>query len=217
MKLALALALAFLTLPTLAYAKQYEIDESHSNVGFRIRHMVSKVSGKFNKVTGTIDWDAAKAGEGKTVVKIDAASIDTGNAKRDEHLRAPDFFDVKKYPSIEFASTGVKDASDKGGKVEGVIKLHGVEKPVTLDMKFNGEAKDPWGNDRAGFTATTTLNRKDFGMQWNKTLDAGGLLLGDEVEITLEIEATAVKPGSEKTQEKAKEAEAKKVSPKKKK
>lgn len=184
-------------------AAVYEIDQSHSSVSFKIKHLFSNVKGQFNDFEGTIDYDAANPEASKAEATIQAASIDTNHEKRDEHLRNPDFFDVEKYPRLTFKSTRVEKISDTKAKVEGLLSIHGVEKPVVLDVEFLGTGRDPWGNAKAGFTATTKINRKDFGIVWNQALETGGVLLGDEVEITLEIEA------NQKAQEQ--EAEAAKV------
>jgi polyisoprenoid-binding protein YceI len=122
---------------------------------------------------------------------IDVASIDTNSDKRDEHLRGADFFDVERYPKITFESTGVKDvdAAAKTGKLEGKLTIHGVTKDVVLDVAFTGAGQDPWGNKKAGFTAETKINRKDFGLNWNQTLETGGVLVGDEIAIRIDVEA----------------------------
>ena len=136
-----------------------------------------------------MDYEPGKSETWKTSGSIDVTSIDTNEAKRDKHLLSADFFEVEKYPTIEFRSTGVKDTSGNSARLEGLFKMHGVEKPVILNVEINGMGKDPWGNVRAAFTATTKINRKDFGMNWNQALDSGGLLVGEEIEIVLEIEA----------------------------
>jgi polyisoprenoid-binding protein YceI len=119
---------------------------------------------------------------------IDAASIDTNVEKRDAHLRSKDFFETDKYPTLTFKSTGARDLAGNTAKVDGILSLHGVEKPVTLDVEIHGEGADPWGNTRLGLTATTKINRKDFGLGWNEVLESGQLLVGEEIEIVLEIE-----------------------------
>jgi len=171
-----------------SHAATYTVDADHTTVSFKIRHLFSNVQGQFNKFEGTIDYEPGKPEAWKTSGTIDTASINTNVEQRDKHLRSADFFDVEKYPAISFKSTKVTDATDKGAKLEGVLTMHGVEKPVVLDLSTHGVGKDPWGNVRAGFTATTKINRKDFGLNWNQTLETGGVLVGEEVEITLEIE-----------------------------
>ena len=171
-----------------AWAATYRIDPDHSSVGFRIRHLLSHVTGTFDKLESSFDYEPGHPEQWKVTAAIQADSINTRVEKRDNHLRSPDFFDVAKFPSITFKSTGVSDATATSVKVQGVLTIHGVEKPVVLDVQLHGEAKDPWGNVRAGATATTTINRKDFGLTWNKTLETGQLFVGEEVEITVEIE-----------------------------
>ena len=179
---------ALLTVSCLANATTYQIDLDHTTVSFKIRHLFSNVVGNFKTFEGTIDYEAGKPETWKTQGFIDAASIDTNVPERDKHLRSADFFEVEKFPKIEFRSTGVKDATDTSAKLEGVLQLHGVEKPVILDVEIHGVGKDPWGNVRAGFTATTKINRKDFGLNWNEALETGQLLVGEEVTITIEAE-----------------------------
>ena len=171
-----------------ASADTYTIDLDHSAVTFKIRHLFSKVAGTFNQFEGTIEYEPGKPETWKTQAVIQAASIDTRVEKRDNHLRSKAFFEVEKYPTLTFTSTQVTDMTDKGAKLHGTLTMHGVQKPVVLDLQIHGVGKDPWGNVRAGFTATTTIDRKDFGVAWNQAAEGGGLLLGDEVEITLEME-----------------------------
>lgn len=171
-----------------AWAATYKIDQDHTTVSFKIRHLFSKVEGVFRDFAGTIDYEPDHPEQWKVEATIQAASIDTRVDKRDAHLRSKDFFDVEKYPAITFKSTGVTDATASHAKLNGLLTIHGVEKPVTLDVDIHGVGKDPWGNIRAGFTATTKINRKDFGVMWNQTLETGQLLVGEEVDITLEVE-----------------------------
>ena len=175
------------------WATTYAIDKDHTTASFKIRHLFSKVEGTFNEFEGTFDYVPGQPEQWKAQATIQAASIDTRVAQRDEHLRGPEFFDVKTYPTLTFASTKVTDATATSANVEGLLTIHGVEKPVVLKVEIHGEGKDPWGNVRSGFTATTTINRKDFGLTWNKAVETGQLLVGDEVEITLEVEGL-VKP-----------------------
>jgi len=170
-------------------AETYEIDPSHSQVGFRIRHLVGKVPGRFTGFSGTIEYSPGKPESWKADAKIDPATINTDNEKRDGHLKSPDFFDVAKHPEMTFKSTKITDVKGETAKLHGDLTLHGVTKPVVLALELGGTTKDPWGSTRAGFTATGTVNRKDFGIVWNKALDTGGLMLGDEVAISLDIEA----------------------------
>ncbi len=183
--------------PRLASAATWNIDPDHSSVGFSIRHlMVSNVKGNFDRFSGTVDLDDKNITASKVSATIDASSIDTRVQKRDDHLRSPDFFDVAKYPEITFASKRWSRAANGKLKVSGDLTMHGVTRTVVLNVApFSKETRDPWGNTRRGTTATATINRKDFGIDWNKGLDTGGLMIGDQVEITLEIEMTLSKAG----------------------
>jgi polyisoprenoid-binding protein YceI len=178
---------------TAAWAGTYKVDATHTSVGFTVRHLLTNVDGKFRAFEGQIVFDPAAPEKTSVSGWIDAASIDTNVEKRDEHLRGADFFDVAKFPKIEFTSTGVSDV-DKAkntAKLQGNLTMRGVTKPVVLDAQFLGAATDPWGNKKAGFSATTTLDRKDFGLGWNKALETGGLLVGDEVTIRINAEGDA--------------------------
>lgn len=182
--------------PTLAQAEpaRWNVDPEHSTIEFRVVHMlVSKTTGHFTEYQGFIDMDA----EAETVKAIEAAiktaSVNTNHAKRDAHLRNADFFDVEKYPTMTYRMKQYQKTAD-GYQAVGELTLHGVTKDITLTGNFNGVAKDPWGNLRAGFNAEGKLNRKDFGMVWSKTLDGGGLVVGDEVLIKLDIECIKAKP-----------------------
>ena len=174
--------------PALSWAAVYKVDLDHTTVSFKIRHLFSKVQGTFNKFEGTVEYEPGKPETWKTSGTIDANSINTNVEQRDKHLKSADFFDAEKYPTIAFKSGKVTESTETSAKLEGFLTIHGVEKPVMLDLEIHGVGKDPWGNTRAGFTATTKINRKDFGLNWNETLETGGVLVGDEVEITLEIE-----------------------------
>ena len=194
MRKILALAAVLAVLSPVVRADAYEIDASHSQVGFRIKHLVGKVPGRFTKFAGTVEYTPGKPETWKVVATIDPASINTDNEKRDGHLKSADFFDVAKHPEMSFKSTKVAGVKGDGAKLHGELTMHGVTKPVVLDLELGGTTKDPWGNTRAGFTATGTINRKDFGIVWNKTLDTGGLMLGEEVLISLDIEAVLKAP-----------------------
>jgi polyisoprenoid-binding protein YceI len=190
-----------------AQAATYNVDKNHSEVGFKVRHLVSKVPGRFNTFEGTIEFDPANLAASSVDVKIDAGSIDTGNDKRDGHLRSADFFDVETYPSITFQGSKFVKTSD-GYSVTGTLTLHGVAKEVTLPFTFGGELGDPWGNTRAGFEASVTLDRKDYGIVWNKALDQGGVMLGDDVAVEIELSVVKQKPedlAAETAEEAAKE------------
>ncbi len=188
--LSISLAVAFgifLSIPSLQ-AAHYEIDTAHSSVNFKIGHLFSKVNGTFNEFSGTVQYEPGKPEAWGTHAVIKASSIDTNNENRDKHLRSADFFDVEKYPEITFKSTKIESTGENTAKLEGTLSMHGVEKPVVLDLEIHGIGKDPWGNTRAGFTAKGKINRKDFGIVYNQKLETGNLLLGEEVEIILEVE-----------------------------
>jgi len=168
----------------------WNIDPSHSTIAFSVRHMVvSKTRGRFNKWSGKLRFDAENPAASSVEVDIDPASLDTGDAQRDAHLRSPDFFDVEKHPTASFRSIKVEVAGEDRYRVAGHLTVHGITQPVVLDVTYEGSGKDPWGGERAGFSATTTIDRKNFGLEWNKALETGGLLVGEKVELNLEIEA----------------------------
>jgi polyisoprenoid-binding protein YceI len=186
------IALIALTIgaPVASLADTYVIDKDHTSATFQIRHLFTKVSGRFDSFEGKVDFDPAKPELTKVEGTIDTGSINTNVENRDKHLRSDAFFDVEKYPKITFASTKVTDVDTKAltGKLHGNLTIHGVEKPVVLDVQFLGKGKDPWGNEKAGFSARTKINRKDFGLNWNETVETGGLLVGEEVEIEISAE-----------------------------
>jgi polyisoprenoid-binding protein YceI len=191
------LAAAILTLSTAAQAAPttWTIDPSHSNVTFTIRHFFSKVTGSFSKFSGAVVYDPANPAASSAKAEIDASSITTANERRDGHLKSPDFFDVAKYPTLSFESTKVTADGSKL-KIEGNLTMHGVTKPVTLEGEFLG-AGPAMGGQRAGFEAATKVDRKDFGIIWNKVVDQGSML-GDDVEIRLAIEGATEPPGGAK-------------------
>ncbi len=180
------LALALTLLP--ARAETFSIDPVHSAVQFEIRHLFSTVPGRFNDFEGTVTFDQAKPEASSVEATIQTASIDTANAQRDGHLKSEDFFAVEKYPTATFKSTKTERTGDKTGKIEGELTLHGVTKPVTLDVEYLGMGKGMEGDTRAGFTATVTIDRKEFGLNWGKVVE-GTSVLGDEVKITVNVEA----------------------------
>ena len=185
-------AIAFtLIAPVLAHADTWQIDPMHTSVEFTVRHMmISNIKGTFEKTSGTVTVEGADPTTAKIDAVIDASSINTRVEKRDADLKSPDFLDVAKYPSITFISTKVEAAGEGKWKVTGNLTLHGVTKPVVLDVEGTGAPiKDPFGNNRAGASATTKINRKDFGIVYNKTLETGGVMVGDEVSITIDVEA----------------------------
>jgi polyisoprenoid-binding protein YceI len=165
------------------------IDPTHSQAAFSVRHMFSKVRGHMVVVSGTVDADESDPTRTVIVARLDPSTVNTGVAVRDDHLRSVDFFDVKQYPEIVFRSTAISQEAQDHYAVIGVLSMHGVDRPVTLQAHAAGDGIDPFGSRRAGVTAWTTLNRKDFGLNWNRVLESGGLLVGDEVDINLEIEA----------------------------
>jgi len=183
--------LAGLLIAPSAFAATYKLDPDHTEVGFKIRHLaISNVSGRFVDVTGTFSYDPANVKASTTKAEIKVASITTNQGKRDTHLKSSEFFDIEKFPVMTFESKSVEPTGKDTFKVTGDLTMHGVTKPVTLDVTYMGNVKDPWGNDRAGFSATGTLNRKDFGLTYNKVLEAGGLAVGEEVTINLAVEGT---------------------------
>ncbi len=171
----------------------WSVDKSHSEVGFQIRHLMAKVRGSFTDFDATIKVDAARPEASSVAFTVKAASVDTREPKRDEHLRSADFFDAAKFPEIRFVSTSVRPAGENRYDVTGDLVLRGVTKRVTLPVTFLGIQKDPWGNEKAGFETSVTLNRKDFGVSWNKALDQGGYILGDEVSVSIALETARAK------------------------
>jgi len=176
----------------MSQAVTYVIDPSHSTAGFKVRHlMVSNVRGEFSDVAGTVVFDAEDSANSKVEAAIDATTIQTRDNQRDQHLKSADFFDVEKFPKITFISKKVAPVGEGEWRVVGDLSIHGVTKEVVLDVEGpTPEVKDPWGNLKIGATATTKVNRKDFGLGWNVALEAGGVLVGDEVAIQLELEMT---------------------------
>ena len=169
-------------------ADTWTVDKAHSTVTFKIKHMMSKVTGRFTDFDATITTDFANLGASGVTFTIQAASIDTGTPDRDKHLRSADFFDVEKFPAITFTSSKITKTGDNTFAVTGTFTMHGVAKEITLPVTFLGAAQDPWGNTKAGFEIATTLSRTDYGIVWNKALETGGFLLGDEVQVTINLE-----------------------------
>ncbi len=171
----------------------WNIDASHSGIHFSIRHLViAKVRGKFTGFSGTLDLDEADLTKSKVDVSIDVATVNTAEEKRDAHLRSGDFFDVEKFPKATFASKSITKNGD-AYDVTGDFTLHGTTKEITLHANFEGKGKDPWGGERAGFGAKTTINREEFGLKWNQALEAGGVVVGTKAELELEVEAVKAK------------------------
>ncbi len=183
--------IAIITIAALPlFADTYTIDKSHSEATFQVRHLVSKVSGKFEDFDGKINIDPNKPAASTVEFTIEASTVNTGVADRDKHLRTADFFDTEKFPEITFKSTSIKSSGKKDVyTVTGNLTMRGVTKQITFPVQFLGFIRDPWGNDKAGFSLATTLNRKDYGVNWNKALDNGGVLVSDEVDVAINIEA----------------------------
>jgi polyisoprenoid-binding protein YceI len=172
-----------------AQTTKWQFDNAHTSIEFAIDHMViSEVTGKFSDFNGTVMSNGDAFEKAMIDFNIAVANIKTENTDRDDHLRGPDFFDVEKYPEITFKSTDFKKLSDKKYLLTGDLFMHGVTKKVDLEVSFGGIMTDPWGNTKAGFKLTGKINRKDFGLTWNKTLEAGGLLVGEEVSITARVQ-----------------------------
>lgn len=172
-------------------AEKWILDTVHSSLSFWVRHlMVTKVHGRFAKWSGSVLFDETAPATTRVEVEIDASSIDTREAQRDTHLRSADFFDVEKYPALKFVSTKVEKTGDKEFKLSGDLTMHGITKPVTLDVEYGGRATHPQMGERAGFSARGALNRKDWGLTFNQTLDTGGVALSDKIELQFEVEAT---------------------------
>ncbi|MDE2141337.1 MAG: polyisoprenoid-binding protein [Elusimicrobia bacterium] len=176
-----------------AGATEYDIDPAHTQVGFKARHVVGKVPGRFTKFSGSFTYDKKNPKAWKAEATIDAASINTDVEARDKHLKSDAFFDVEKCPTIVFKSTKVAAVKGDHFKLLGDLTMHCVTKPVALDVEVDGTGKDPWGNESASFSATATVNRQDWGISWNKSLDSGGVLVGDKIELSLEVTGNAKK------------------------
>jgi polyisoprenoid-binding protein YceI len=179
-----------LTIASPSFADTWKFDPAHSDASFSVKHlMISNVKGEFSKVSGTVEYDPKQPKNSKVEATIDVTTVDTREPKRDEHLRSADFFDVQKYPTMTFKSTKVVPAGKEKLKVTGDLTLHGVTKEVVLNVVGpTSPIKDNHGNDKSGVSASTTINRKDFGMTWNKAMDNGGVMLGEEIPITIEVE-----------------------------
>lgn len=172
-----------------ASAATWEFDKAHSAAGFAVRHlMISTVRGEFHNLAGAIEWDGKEAASVKIDATVDVATVDTREPKRDAHLKTPDFFDAEKFPTMSFKSKKAESAGTNKMKVTGDLTIRGVTKEVTLDVEFTPIIKDPWGNEKFGATATTTIDRTQFGVLWNKTLDAGGVVVSNNVTITIDAE-----------------------------
>ena len=179
------------TLVAVKAAQTYAIDKMHSEVAFQVRHLLTKVRGRFTEFAGTVVFDQEHPERSSASLTIDASSVDTGTPDRDNHLRSDDFFAVGTYPTLTFTSSQVVKTGDATYDVVGTLTIRGVVEEITLPVTYLGTAKDPWGNVRAGFETSLTLNRKDFGLTWNAALETGGFLVGDEVRINLSIQGIA--------------------------
>ena len=175
------------TSPTRTFA----IDLSHSEAGFQVRHLLSKVRGRFRDFQGTVDFDEVQPEKSAVRLAIQAASIDTGVAQRDEHLRSEDFFAAERFPALTFESSAMTRTGENQFDVLGTLTIRGVSQPLVVPVTFLGQARDPWGGDRLFFDAELKLNRKDFGLNWNAALETGGLLVGDEVKVSVSVQALA--------------------------
>jgi len=168
----------------------WNLDTVHSGINFTVRHMVvSKVRGRFARFSGTVALDESDLTRSSVEATIDAASIDTGTAQRDDHLRSADFLDVERFPEIRFLSTRIEKVSGDRYRLTGELTIHGVTRSVALEAEYGGRGKDPWGNERVGFTAKGAIDRKDFGLVWNQALETGGVLVSDRVDLELEVQA----------------------------
>lgn len=173
------------------YTGTWTIDPTHTRLGFTARHaMVTKVRGAFTEFEGTLTLDGANVDASTINLTAQMASIDTGNADRDGHVKGEDFFDVEKFPTMTFASTGVKQTDDDEFILVGDLTIKGVSRPVEIEVELDGIVTDPWGNTRAGFEGEAEISRKDFGLTWNVPLDGGGVLVSDKIKIQLDVSAT---------------------------
>lgn len=167
----------------------WQIDPTHSHVEFAVKHlMIATVKGRFADVQGSVIASDDDPTDAKIEVTIGTASIDTRQEQRDTHLRSPDFLDVERFPTITFRSRRIEAQKGDEFRIIGDLTIRGITREVTLDAEHTGRARDPWGNDRAAFTATTKVNRKEFGLTWNQALEAGGVLVGDDLKITIDVE-----------------------------
>jgi polyisoprenoid-binding protein YceI len=167
----------------------WQIDSAHALIEFSVTHMmIAKVRGRFNDFSGVVELNENNPGKTNVSVEIDVESIDTRSKQRDDHLRSPDFFNIAEYPKMVFRSTSVEVRDKKKAILTGDLTIKDITKPVSLDVVFNGMSKSPWGTTSAGFSATGKINRKDWELTWNQSLETGGVLVGDEIEINIEIE-----------------------------
>ncbi len=171
----------------------WQIDSSHSHINFTARHMmISKVRGSFESFSGTVNFNEENPVNSTVEIAVDLSSINTRDAQRDGHLKSPDFFDVASHPTMRFVSTRVEQIDENNGRLIGDLTIKGVTHEVALDVEYAGVAKSPWGTESAGFSATGSLNRKDWGLNWNQALETGGVLVGDKINIEIELELVKV-------------------------
>ena len=187
---------AILALPAAAAPSQWQIDSQHASAQFAVKHlMISTVRGEFHGVTGAVNWDDKDITKSTIDVTIDTTTVDTREPKRNAHLKSPDFFDVAKYPTMTFKSKKIEQATAGKLKVTGDLTIHGVTKEVVLDVEGpTAPIKDPWGNTRVALNATASVNRQDFGVKWNASMDGGGVVVGDNVNITIDAELVKQQP-----------------------
>ncbi|MFD1778169.1 YceI family protein [Fredinandcohnia salidurans] len=169
---------------------KWAVDASHSSIDFSVKHMmIAKVKGSFENFEATIEADPADLTSANIEFKVDLASVNTKNGDRDNHLRSADFFDVENHPAMTFKSNSIVKTDDDEYNVTGDLTIHGTTKTETFQVVFEGAGKDPWGNEKVGFSATGKINRSDYGLVWNAALETGGVLVGDQIKISIEIEA----------------------------
>ena len=171
--------------------RTFTIDKTHSEVAFQVRHLVTRVRGRFTDFSGTVQFDEARPEQSSIDFSINAASIDTGTPDRDTHLRSNDFFAAEEHPVITFKTSKVAKQSAERFDIQGALTIRGIAKQLTLPVTYLGTATDPWGNARVGFEGEVTINRKDFGLNWNAALEAGGFLVGDDVKISVSLQGIA--------------------------
>ncbi len=174
---------------TAGATRAFAIDKSHSEVMFQVRHLVTRVRGRFSDFEGALDLNEAEPEKSSVRFSVNVASIDTNESQRDQHLRSADFFHADEHPTLTFASTKIVKKSDDLFDVTGNLAVRGVTREITVPVSYLGKAKDPWGNEKVGFEAETRLNRKDFGLNWNAVLETGGFLVGDDVTISVSLQA----------------------------
>jgi polyisoprenoid-binding protein YceI len=178
---------------TATATRTFAIDKTHSEATFQVRHLITKVRGRFTDFAGTIDFNADAPAKSVVRFEVQANSIDTGTPDRDKHLRSDDFFAAEQHPTLTFVSTGITARGGNEFDVTGDLTIRGVTKAITIPVTLLGTAVDPWGNEKLAFEGEVTINRKDFGLNWNAALETGGFLVGDEVKIGLQIQAAAAK------------------------